>query len=71
LPYYQRTFITGIIKKEAKAMSFQPPSERRKKNSVDIKEFFEKKEKEYKRKMEEIIESWKKAAEKIKNEGNE
>jgi Txe/YoeB family toxin of Txe-Axe toxin-antitoxin module len=63
--------IYNIDNKEVKALSFQPLSERRKKNSVDIKEFFEKKEKEYKKKMEEIIESWKKAAEKIKNEGNE
>ncbi|WP_158236214.1 hypothetical protein [Geobacillus sp. WSUCF-018B] len=52
-------------------MSFQPPSERRKKNSVDPKEIIEKVDKEHERKMREIIENFKKEAEKIKNEGNE
>jgi hypothetical protein len=52
-------------------MSFQPPSERRKKNSVNPKEIIEKVEKEHEKKIEEIMESWKKAVEKIKNEGNE
>jgi hypothetical protein len=63
--------IYNIDNKEVKALSFQPLSERRKKNSVDPKKIIEKVDKEHEKKMREIIENWKNIASKIKNEGNE